>query len=249
MIPRCFAPDADRVGELIELSEDETGYLCRVLRLGDGDSLRVFNGKGREFEAHLIRANRGCARVQLDSELNPALEPQVRITLAVALLKGDAMDTVVREAVMLGVDSFQPVIASRTQTTPSTLAQGRRVERWRRVGVASARQCGRATVPIIHPVVDVGTVTSALRDGGLPEPAFLLVEPSARLETVSIAGVTPAVPACATLLVGPEGGWTPGELQSLSTVARPVTLGALTIRAEVAPVVALSALFARWEAF
>lgn len=249
MIPRSYAPDAERIGAWIDLSDDEAAHLRRVLRVHDGNALCVFNGRGREFDAHLALADGDGVRAYLDAERRPAAEPRVHITLAAAVLKGDAMDAVVRDAAMLGVRAVQPVAADRSRMTAATMARGRRPDRWRRVAIASAKQCGRATVPDLLPVAEPGAVAAALRAGTLPAPAFLLVEPSASLESAPIGEVASAAPAFATVLIGPEGGWTADELQTLSPLARAITLGGLTLRAEAAPIVALSALLAVWDAF
>jgi 16S rRNA U1498 N3-methylase RsmE len=182
MIPRAYAPDAARAGETIALSDDEASHLRRVLRIADGDALRVFNGRGAEFDAVVELAGRKGARARLLGERAPAAEPRVRVTLATAVLKGDAMDTVVRDAVMLGV-------------------------------------------------------------------AAVLTEPSALVPAAAVTRVPESPPMAATVLTGPEGGWTPQELDRLAKVAQAVTLGRLTLRAEAAPAVALAALFTRWNAF
>jgi 16S rRNA (uracil1498-N3)-methyltransferase len=249
MIPRAYAPDAARAGETIALSDDEASHLRRVLRIADGDALRVFNGRGAEFDAVVELASRKGARARLLGERAPAAEPRVRVTLATAVLKGDAMDTVVRDAVMLGVAAVLPVLADRSQTTVAAIGRGRRAARWHRVAVASAKQCGRATVPQIFPVLDVEDVTRALGDGRLPAPALVLTEPSALVPAAAVTRVPESPPMAATVLTGPEGGWTPQELDRLAKVAQAVTLGRLTLRAEAAPAVALAALFTRWNAF
>jgi 16S rRNA (uracil1498-N3)-methyltransferase len=249
MVPRVYAPDANWSGASIDLPKEEAVHLRRVLRLRDGDAVRVFDGRGREFDGHVARAGRAGVRVRLSAERPPLAEPRVRLTLAVAVLKGDAMDAVVRDAVMLGVVAVQPVLTDRSQTTVAAVGRGRRPERWRRVAIASAKQCGRATVPEIRTVVDPGAVVVSLGDGELPVPAFLLAEPSALLAAAPISAVAAGAPAAATVLTGPEGGWTPMELDQLSAVAQAITLGRLTLRAEVAPAVALSSLLTRWNAF
>jgi len=249
MIPRSYAPDATRAGETIDLSEDEAAHLRRVLRLADGDALQVFNGRGTEFDAVVELVGRKRARARLLKERAPAAEPRVRVTLAAAVLKGDAMDTVVRDAVMLGVSAILPVLAERSQTSVAAIARGRRPARWHRVAVASAKQCGRATVPQIFPVLDLEAVADAVAGGRLPAPALVLAEPAALVPSLPIFGVGDSPPVAATVLTGPEGGWTPQEMDRLARVARAVTLGRLTLRAEAAPVVALAALFTRWNAF
>ena len=122
-----------------------------MLRLGVGDTVAVFDGRGHEFLARVVaaraprRARADCCR----ASSRPA-EPRVALTLAQAVLKGDKMDDVVRDAVMLGVAAIQPIVTKRTETTVAALMQGARVERWRRVALASVKQSRRAVLPEIR---------------------------------------------------------------------------------------------------
>src|SRR4029077_8423662 len=110
-------------------------------------------------------------RVQLVSRADAAAEPQVAITIAQAVLKGDKMDDVIRDAVMLGVAAIQPLVTKRTETTVAALVRGARLDRWRRVALASVKQSRRAT----------------LRDTGTPLPlADSLNEPSRALRLMLV---------------------------------------------------------------
>src|SRR5262245_30999358 len=98
---RFFAPALDPGDETVALPRDEAEHLLRVLRLGVGDAVTVFDGRGHEFLAKVASATRRDVTVQLVSRLEPATEPTVALTLAQAVLKGEKMDDVVRDAVML----------------------------------------------------------------------------------------------------------------------------------------------------
>ena len=89
--------------EIVSLPRDEAQHLTRVLRLGVGDTVSVFDGRGREFLGRVASATGRDVRVQLVSRLEPAAESGVAITLGQAVLKGDKMDEIIRDAVMLGV--------------------------------------------------------------------------------------------------------------------------------------------------
>src|SRR5919206_743785 len=125
---RFFAPSLDPGDETVVLPRDEAEHLTRVLRLTVGDTVAVFDGRGREFLARVASAARRDVRVQLVSRREPAAEPSVSLTLAQAVLKGDKMDDVVRDAVMLGVTAVQPLVAKRSETTVAALLRGSRVD-------------------------------------------------------------------------------------------------------------------------
>jgi len=123
---RFFVPGACAAGDLVALPDEEAEHLARVLRLKPGDRVRVFNGTGAEFDATLAEVTRVGARVRLDTPAAAAPEPRVAITLVQAVLKGDKMDDVIRDAVMLGVAAVQPIVTRRTETTVAALVRGAR---------------------------------------------------------------------------------------------------------------------------
>jgi 16S rRNA (uracil1498-N3)-methyltransferase len=242
---RFFAPAAAAPGDSVELPRDEARHLTRVLRLSAGDAIRVFNGRGSEFEALVERAGKDGVRVRVGGPCAPAGEAAVRVTLAQAVLKGERMDDVVRDAVMMGVAAIQPVLTARTEVSLSALERGRRCDRWERIAVSSAKQCGRAVVPPILAPLPLAAVLEALDRGVLPGPAILLAEPS--VQPQERAGQWPAAPpAQATILIGPEGGWTDAEVGAARTRCLIVSLGGRTLRADAMPIVALASLFTRW---
>ncbi len=251
---RFFAPALDPGDESVELPRDEAEHLTRVLRLGVGDTVAVFDGRGHEFLAKVTAAAKRQARVQLLSRIEPATEAAVAITLVVAVLKADKMDDVVRDAVMLGVAAVQPIVTRRTETTVAALIRGARVERWQRVALASVKQSRRAVLPEIRMPLTLETYLS-------DPPATLrlmLVEPEA--PDSSGDGDSPRPPANrlsliqglprpsdAAVLVGPEGGWTDDECAAAEREGvQLVTLGHRTLRADAVPIAAISVLQFLW---
>jgi 16S rRNA (uracil1498-N3)-methyltransferase len=239
---RVLAPDAAAVGQTVALSADEAAHVARVLRLGAGDVLRVFDGRGREWEARIVQAGRDGVAVVVDVPVAPAAETQVRYTVATAVLKGDGTDEAVRDAVMMGAARLRPFVAARSDVRLSAIARGDRRARWQRIAVASAKQCGRAVVPAIDAPVSLEAVLADAADS----LRLLLVEPAHHAPAVPPAAL-PA-PAAATLAIGPEGGWTADELAA--AIARgwqPVHLGPRTLRATSMAIAALAACQAVWE--
>jgi 16S rRNA (uracil1498-N3)-methyltransferase len=213
-----------------------------VLRLGPGDPIRVFDGRGHEWDASVEEVSRGRASVRLGTPVDRVREAGVSITLAAAVLKADHMDAVVRDAVMLGAAAILPLLTEHTEVTARVIERGGRIARWRRIAIASAKQCGRAVVPPVHeamPIADALTTPMGTARIMLAEPA------AGGAGTLSLSQV-PRAPA-AELFIGPEGGWTPGELQlAAASGCMLVTLGAHTLRAAAAPIVAMAALRAIW---
>ena len=218
--------------------------MTRVLRLAVGAAVRVFNGRGEEFDARLELSARESATVLLGERRDAAPEPRIEVTLTQAVLKGDKMDDVVRDAVVLGVSAIRPVLTWRCETTVAALERGHRRARWHRIAVSAAKQCGRAVVPVIHEPLGFEhcletTVTKE-------SPGFMLVEPGAADGAVSVRELGEHPPHELSVFVGPEGGWTESEVTRGGGSCRLVTLGGRTLRADMAPIVAIAALFARW---
>ena len=249
MSARFYAPGAKATGELVTLPDDESQHLTKVLRLKAGAAVRVFNGRGAEFDALVERVTGSASSIRLGAPRVAAPEPLVAVTLAQAVLKSDKMDDVVRDAVMMGVAAIQPIVSERSEVSLSTLVRGRRRDRWERIAVASAKQCGRATVPDIVEQCATGDLVRDLAAGRRPVPALMLVEPGASSRSLPVYEAGVVARREATVIVGPEGGWSAGELDEASRVCRMITLGGRTLRADAAALVALAALFAIWKAF
>jgi 16S rRNA (uracil1498-N3)-methyltransferase len=243
-VPRFFAPSVDVGDDTVRLPKDEAEHLTRVLRLGPGDAVAVFDGRGHEFLARVVHTARRDVRVQLVSRIEPAAEAAVPLLLVQAVLKGDTMDEIVRDAVMMGVAAVQPVVTERSETTVAALGRSGRVDRWKRVALASVKQSRRAVLPEVK-----GPLTF---DNWLNEPlpalSLMMVEPAQSMQAQSFAALQQLrPPPDAALIVGPEGGWSEPEL-SLAQAhgVRLITMGSRTLRADAVPVAAISVLLYVW---
>jgi len=242
MLPRLYVPALGPHDRSVTLPGDEAGHLRRVLRVKAGATVRLFDGRGREVLARVTSVDRVSVVAEIGEPVAPAPEWGVRVTLAQAVLKGDKTDDVVRDAVMMGVAAVQPLLTARTDIPAAAFSHGRRIERWHRIAVASAKQCGRAVVP---PVLAPRSLTGCLAEGR-PGVRLMLVEPAA---APAGAGFRPPADAhgAAMVLVGPEGGWEDEEVaQAVSAGCLPVSLGPRTLRADAAAIVALSVLQYVW---
>ena len=249
MLPRFFAPGAAHAGDLTDLLSDEAEHLSRVLRLKPGATVRIFNGRGGEFDATVESVGKSHARLLVGAACPVVPEPGVAVTLAQAVLKGDKMDDVVRDAVMVGVAAIQPVVTARSEISMAALTRAQRRERWERIAISSAKQSGRATVPSILEPRAFDEVAQALGHLGLPGPGLMFVEPSAADGTLTLGKMTEPAPRETTIVIGPEGGWDASEIDRGASACRLVTLGPRTIRADAMALVALAALFAHWREY
>src|SRR5262245_53459382 len=241
ILPRFLARDLDPEGSEVTLPPEEARHATRVLRLGAGDAIAVFNGRGHEVVARIVTAGRDTVTAVLESRVHTAPEPAVPLTLVQAVLKTSAMDEVVRDATMMGVAIIQPIITAHTITKTRADSAGR----WKRIAISSAKQCRRATIPRILPPIAISDWLTS-NDRAL---SLIFVEPSAAADVRSLRGFIGAPPPRdAALIVGPEGGWSAEELAAaVASRCVPVTLGHLTLRADAVPIAAIAALRLLWE--
>jgi 16S rRNA (uracil1498-N3)-methyltransferase len=218
-------------GATVTLSENATGHLVRVLRLGLGDACIVFNGDGADYEARLVSLGKRGAEVEVMARHALDNESPLRITLAQAIARGEKMDWVLQKATELGVAAVVPLQTERTEVKLDAERSEKRSAHWRGVVIAACEQCGRARVPTIAAPV-------ALRDwlAGSAAPGWYL-DPDAE------SGLRELPPGELTLVIGPEGGLGERDLAALRAAGfRGLRLGPRILRTETAGVAALAAL-------
>jgi 16S rRNA (uracil1498-N3)-methyltransferase len=236
--PRVFVhditpPDEQGAHHLVPLSETESHHISRVLRLKPGDPIIIFNGRGQSWDADLVDLGKHATARLIKPRPSPAAAP-ARVTLAIGLIKGDAMDDVVRDVTALGVAEIIPMITAHG-VVPKRARGDEAIARWQRVAVASAKQCGQLFLPEISGVTDVAEVLR--RDVGTK---LMCVEPA-----LGGAEVSAIASDSILILIGPEGGWSAEEVTAARAAGcHTITLGPLTLRAELAPVVAVTRVFA-----
>ncbi len=184
MLPRFYAPDLDPDLASVMLPPDEARHLTRVLRLGAGDEVVVFDGRGAEYRAVVEAAVRETASLRMVERLSASPAPAPRVRVVLAVLKGDSMDAAVRDATMMGAESIHPVLTAHTDVKPSFARRPETLARWRRVAMASVKQCRRATLPVIDETQAFADWLETARQ----DVRLMFVEPSASAAPLSSAG-------------------------------------------------------------
>jgi len=249
------AADARRRFRVAALDTDADGILdpgrdvhrhLRVLRAAVGDEIYLFDGRGDEVRAAITSMDRDGTKVRVvDRVLRDVESPLVTCLVQAVPSRAARMETIVRQTTELGVGRIVPVIARRSQQSKASVAARRRLaERWRRVADSAAEQCGRTRVPEIGEP----TLYADLDWADLPRPLLLahpVAEGAKAAEAPVLAGRDR--PGGATVLVGPEGGWSDDEIEAaVEQGAETLRLGPRVLRADSAGVVALSLLQYLW---
>ncbi len=217
------------------LTGDEARHLSQVLRIKPGDSVIVFDGHGRRAAAEVLGVSRDRIPLKL-GEILPSRTPLPAITLAQAIPKGKNMDLIVQKSVELGIAAIQPLVTRYTVVQPGD----GKSEKWRRNALEACKQCGQDTLPeIAEPLAFDRWI------GGQAEAPGLKLIASLAAGARSLRTVLRENPAttAATLLVGPEGDFSPEETAAaLAAGFIPVSLGSIVLRVETATLFCLSAL-------
>lgn len=238
--PRLYVDLTLAAGARITLPEAAGHHATRVLRLGAGDVLTVFDGQGGEYDAVVARASRGGVEVDVGAHAAVDRESQLEVELGQGICRGDRMDLVVQKATELGVRSIRPIVCRRTVVKLEPARAERRVAHWRAIAVHAAQQSGRTRVPEVAGVE--GLDAWLARSGG---GSRVVLSPHAGGSLADFA--LPRSDTRVRLLVGPEGGLAPAEVESARVAGfRGLRLGPRVLRTETAALVALSVLQARW---
>ena len=219
------------------LEESSSHYLSRVLRVGAGDAVVLFNGDGHDYAAEVLSPARRQMRVRVDSRLPGLAEPPVAITVVQALSRGERMDQTLQKCTELGAAAFQLLLSERVEVRLGADKLDKRMEHWRGVVVAACEQCGRARVPVLAPPVALDEWLEADT-----EAVRLVLDPGADRSLAQWAvdsGATPSV----HLAIGPEGGFSEAELGRLRAAGvEGVSMGPRTLRTETAAPAAVAVL-------
>ncbi len=217
---------------LLPMTDNQAHYLGAVLRRQPGDEVRLFNALDGEWIATVEALRKERGRFRLRRQLRPPA-PEPGPILLFSPLKRDATDLVVRMATELGAEALHPVLTERTVTARINAG------RWTAIATEAAEQCERLSVPAIAEPV---RLPELLGTWNADRPLLVALERDATESVAAWRARTPGIQP--GLLVGPEGGFSPGERALLRRrpFVVPATLGPLVLRAETAVLAGLAAL-------
>ncbi|GAB3579490.1 16S rRNA (uracil(1498)-N(3))-methyltransferase [Calidifontibacter terrae] len=223
-------------GQLVALEGAEGRHAATVKRLAPGEQVLLADGSGTVADGVVVAAgnDRLDVRVEAVGDASPGLP---HVTLVQALAKGDRDDQAIEAATELGVDVVVPWQAERSIVQWKGERGAKAARKWEQVVRAAAKQSRRATVPTVAPLLARGGLTQLCSDA-----TVLVLHEDAETSISSIeVGAEPVV-----LVVGPEGGITPTELDLLTAAgAHTVRLGPHVLRSSSAGPAALAVVMSR----
>ncbi len=191
-----------------EITGSDAGHICRVLRLSPGDDVELFDGNGNGYRARIVSASPKRVLLAVQETFQQLSESSVHITLAQGILKDRKMDDLIRQLTELGIDRWMPFYAARSVPVPGRRGLGSRLDRWEKIALEAVKQCRRGRVPQITPAADFEAMLQAAAACDL-KIIFWEGAPQA----FGIPETAPQKPTRIMVVVGPEGGFDPAEIQ------------------------------------
>lgn len=234
---RLFVDVPLQAGRELALPPEAAQHALRVLRLGVGDHVVLFNGHGAQYASRLTAVDRDTARARVEAVETPVRESPLRITLVQAVARGEKMDWIIQKATELGVARIQPVSTERSEVKLDLARGDRRLEHWRAVAVAACEQCGRNVLPTLDAPATLDACVAAHTADTSATRWMLHPGGAARLRDANLDS------ADLTLAVGPEGGFGDADLATLRSAGfRALALGPRILRTETAGLAAIAAM-------
>ena len=215
----------------------EVHHIRDVMRLRQGASLNVFDGKGREYSGDIKEVNRNSIVIEIKKDVDFKGDIPYKVTLYQAMPKKSKMDFIIEKGVELGVDRIVPLVTERTVPVIGEKGLAKR-ERWSRISRVASKQCGRIRLPVISDVTDFNKALIESKRNDLVIFAALDKDARPLREILKVPN-----PKNIAVFVGPEGDFSQDEISMAKELGCNIcSLGPLVLRSETAAIYILSCL-------
>lgn len=231
-MPRFFV---DNLAETVVITGEDARHISKSLRMTAGEALTLCDGKGNEAEGSIVSLSSDAVSVRLGQTTICTAEPQTKVSLYLAMPKGDKPELVIQKAIELGASEIVLFLSSRCISRPKGDDAAKKVLRLQKIANEAAKQCGRGVLP---PVRGVFSFSQALEEMQQFDSRLILYEGMCNPLRVQL----PKRGASVALFIGSEGGFSPEEIsQAQNCGVCAASLGNRILRCETAPIAALAA--------
>jgi 16S rRNA (uracil1498-N3)-methyltransferase len=238
---RFYLPPASCREDLLRLDGREAHHALHVLRIHRGENVTVLDGAGTEFFCDVESATKNSLVLAVkEKKFTPA--PPCPLTLLVAIPKGKLIESIIQKAVELGAHRIVPLLTERVVTHVDNDGAEAKREKWQSVAIESIKQCGTPWLPKVEAPQTIAEFLARGEKIELSLVGSLQTERRHPREWIlEFQKQHERLPHSAGAWIGPEGDFTLAELRAIEAAgAKPVTLGALTLRVETAAIYCLS---------
>ncbi|WHP80569.1 16S rRNA (uracil(1498)-N(3))-methyltransferase [Edwardsiella anguillarum] len=237
-IPRIYHPQPLSIPGEVSLCDDAANHVGRVLRMGPGQALQLFDGSNRVFDAEIISADKKSVRVRLTHAQEEDRESPLHLHLGQVMSRGEKMEFTIQKSIELGVSVITPLISERCGVRLDAERMAKKQQQWQKIAIAACEQCGRNRIPQIRPAMDL-EAWCAEEDACLR--LNLHPRASASINTL------PQPLTRVRLLIGPEGGLSAAEIAMTADYHfTDILLGPRVLRTETTALTAITALQVRF---
>ncbi|WP_068782113.1 RsmE family RNA methyltransferase [Paenibacillus sp. GM2] len=236
--------ESEQFGEQqVVITGDDARHIGKVMRSKPGDEFIVSDGVSREALVKIISIEPGEVEAEIVSQLEPAGEPWLQVTIAQSLPKGDKMETVIQKCTEIGAAAFLPFISERTVVQYDMKKEEKRIQRWRKIAKEAAEQAHRSTIPAVMASVSWKELLAALADFDLVCLCYEQEDGQGLRGALRpfVAGLETGNTYRIAVVVGPEGGFSEAEVTAaVEAGAASIGLGRRILRTETAAMAALT---------
>ncbi|MBQ9940570.1 MAG: 16S rRNA (uracil(1498)-N(3))-methyltransferase [Clostridia bacterium] len=233
----CDSVPADFSPTTISITGNDAFHLSRVLRIKNGEVLQVSDQNRRLFTGSVVSVSDSEVVLSVLSITEDNAEPDVKVTVYQALVKGDKFDTVIQKSVECGACEIVPVICERCIVKIDDTSRQKKVARWQKIADEAAKQCGRGILPnVCEPITFRQAIDRMSYDGF----SFVCYEGKNVVPIKELLRSSDS--KSISFLIGPEGGLSESEYELASKVTKLCGLGPRILRTETASTVVLSAI-------
>ncbi|MGH1374168.1 MAG: 16S rRNA (uracil(1498)-N(3))-methyltransferase [Cellvibrionaceae bacterium] len=236
-IPRIFTEQTLTSNQSVDLDENASRHLGKVLRMQTGRELILFNGQGGEFSATIAAVGKKIVQVNVGEFSAQDRQSPLKIHLGIGISRGERFDYVLQKATELGVSRITPLFTERTEVKLTGPRLEKKWQHWRQVLISSCEQCQRNLLPELQAAVNLSQWLPSVEE----ESRFVLHHRS------ELALTEASAPQSVALVIGPEGGLSENEINECSNQNfQALTLGPRVFRTETAPLAAISVMQYLW---
>ena len=228
---RFYIAGTHTPGDILQLDAERSNYLCRALRMTDGDELDIFDGTGGLYRCKVCHAHQRRAKIEVIEGQPQVARPANAPSLAIALLKGQGMDRAIQQATELGAQNIWLLQGARSNLSLKQDRLTQKLEHWQRIIASASEQCGQLWLPSLHAPRTVAACLEEQPDHVKP----IVFEPTGDVMPPQLEVNNPLI------FVGPEGGWNDEEKRLFqSKNVATYRLGNTILRAETMPAVGIA---------
>jgi 16S rRNA (uracil1498-N3)-methyltransferase len=233
MIPTFIYPTDEVMNNTIILRGDEARHISAVLRLGRGEQIRMIDGRGTAHICEIVSIASQTVSARIIKTLKNSGEPRLHLTMGIGLSNSSKFDTIIEKGTEVGVSLFVPLLTEKSKVkTGDKGAATRKMNRWQRVCRAAVKQSGRSRIPDISRPVEFYQFLEHCN----PEETCLFHPGEGREAIETLPNLQNK--SCLTVLIGPESGFSPAEIQTVRERSiNVISLGNRILRTETAGVV------------